>query len=359
MRTTFFKLALVLCVAAATTSVSVLARTAHAGPALTSIATLSFGADGTLFAADTMAATIYAIDLGARKSVSGTKDVAALDQKIASIAGTAAAEISIKDIAVDPKSHNTFVSVMRGQGASAQPALFRVDGNGDVALVALDGLKFSSVALPNPAAASTTGRNNRLQSVTQMELIDGKLYVTGLSNEEFSSKFWAIPYPFKSADQGTSVEIWHTSHNKFETASPVLAFVATKTNGQTNFIAGYTCTPLVRFPIADLKPGAKVMGTTIAELGAGNQPIDMVLYRKAGHEYVLMANTRHGVLKISTDQFGSAPGLTTKIDTTAGVPAEKITSVSNVVQLDLLEGTRSVMLMRVAGGFNLAAVDLP
>ncbi|TAK14986.1 MAG: hypothetical protein EPO35_08795, partial [Acidobacteria bacterium] len=182
MRTTFFKLALVLCVAAATTSVSVLARTAHAGPALTSIATLSFGADGTLFAADTMAATIYAIDLGARKSVSGTKDVAALDQKIASIAGTAAAEISIKDIAVDPKSHNTFVSVMRGQGASAQPALFRVDGNGDVALVALDGLKFSSVALPNPAAASTTGRNNRLQSVTQMELIDGKLYVTGLSN---------------------------------------------------------------------------------------------------------------------------------------------------------------------------------
>jgi len=39
----------------------------------------------------------------------------------------------------------------------------------------------------------------------------------GLSNEEFSSKFWAIPFPFKTADQGTSVEIWHTSHNRFET----------------------------------------------------------------------------------------------------------------------------------------------
>ena len=66
----------------------------------------------------------------------------------------------------------------------------------------------------------------------------------------------------------------------------------------------------MRFPVADLKPGAKVRGTTIAELGAGNQPIDMVLYKKDGHQYVLMANTRHGVLKIATDQFGSASGLT-------------------------------------------------
>jgi hypothetical protein len=289
----------------------------------------------------------------------GTKDVEALDQKIAALAGTAATEIAIKDIAIDPKSHNTFVSVMRGTGAAAQPALFRVDGHGGVTVVTLDAVKFSSVTLPNPAAATTTGRNNRTQSVTQMSLIDGKLYVTGLSNEEFSSKFWAIPYPFKSADQGTSVEIWHTSHNKFETASPVLAFVTNKVKGQTNFIAGYTCTPLVRFPIADLKPGAKVMGTTIAELGAGNQPIDMVLYTKAGREYVLMANTRHGVLKISTDEFGTASGLTTKIETTAGVPAEKITSVSNVVQLSLLDATHSVMLMRANGAVNLAAVVLP
>lgn len=353
------KLGLVLTVAAATTSVTVLARTAPAGPSLTSIGALSFGADGTLFAADPSAATIFAIELGSTAAPSGTMSVDGLDQKIAAIAGTAATEVAIKDIAVDPKSHNTFVSVMRGVGAAAQPALFRVDGKGAVSLVTLDAAKFTSVALPNPANVSTTGRNNRSQSVTQMTLVDSKLYVTGLSNEEFSSKFWAIPYPFKSADQGTSVEIWHTSHNKFETAAPILAFVPTKSNGRTDFIAGYTCTPLVRFPITDLKPGAKVMGTTIAELGAGNQPIDMVLYKKGGREFVLMANTRHGVLKIATEQFATAPSLTTRIETTGGVPAEKITSVSNVVQLSLLDATRSVMLMRVNGAFNLAAVDLP
>jgi hypothetical protein len=359
MRTTLLKLALVLTVASATSSVTLAARSVPAGPALASIGALSFGADGTLFAADPQAATIFAIDLANTASAAGTADVSDVDQKIAAIAGTAATEIAIKDIAVDPKSHNTFVSVMRGQGAAAQPALFRVDGKGAVALVSLDRLKFTSVTLPNPATANATGRSNRSQSITQMSLVDGKLYVTGLSNEEFSSKFWAIPYPFKPADQGTSVEIWHTSHNRFETSAPILAFVPNKVNGQTNFIAGYTCTPLVRFPIADLKPGSKVMGTTIAELGAGNQPIDMVLYRKAGHEYVLMANTRHGVLKISTDQFATATGLTAKVDTTAGIPAEKITSVSNVVQLSLLDATHSVMLMKTGTGFNLSAVDLP
>jgi hypothetical protein len=330
-----------------------------AGPSLSSIGTLAFGADGTLFAADPTAATIFAIDLGRSTTVAGTKDVEAVNEKIAAVAGTAATEVAIKDIAVDPASHNTFVSVMRGQGAAAQPALFRIDGAGAVSLVSLEGATFSSVTLPNPPAVQTTGRNNRSQSITKMALVDGKLYVTGLSNEEFSSKFWAIPYPFKSADQGTSVEIWHTSHNRFETNAPILSFVPTRANGTTNFIAGYTCTPLVRFPIADLKPGAKVMGTTIAELGAGNQPIDMVLYAKDGREYVLMANTRHGVLKISTDQFATAPGLTAKVDTTAGVPAEALRSVSGVVQLDLLDATHSMMLMRVGTTFNLSAVVLP
>lgn len=356
----FWKLAFVLALAAATTSVSLAARTS-VGPSLTSIGTLAFGADGTLFAADPQAATIYAIDLGAGVTVAGTKDVPALDQKIAALLGTDATEVAIRDMAVNPKSHNTYVSVMRGKGDSAQPALIRVDGAGKVDVASLDQAKFTSVTLPNPPAAVTApgARSNRSQSITRMELVDGKLYVTGLSNEEFSSKFWAIPYPFAKADQGTSVEIWHTSHARFETNAPILTFVTNTTNGQTSFIAGYTCTPLVRFPVTDLKPGAKVRGTTIAELGAGNQPIDMVLYKKDGHEYVLMANTRHGVLKISTDQFGTASGLTNPVNGTAGIPAEKIASLTNVVQLDLLDATHSVILTKTDAGVNLQAVVLP
>ena len=59
-------------------------------------------------------------------------------------------------------------------------------------------------------------------------------------------------------------------------------FVPYQVQNTPHLIAGYLCTPLVKFPVASLKPGEKIMGTTIAELGAGNRPIDMVLYNKGG-----------------------------------------------------------------------------
>ena len=89
------------------------------GPALTSIGPLTFGADGTLFAADNQAAAVFALDLGAQASgaVAWHQDIDDIDQKIAAMLGTGAGEIAITDLAVHPASHNTFVSVMRGQGS--------------------------------------------------------------------------------------------------------------------------------------------------------------------------------------------------------------------------------------------------
>ena len=71
-------------------------------------------------------------------------------------------------------------------------------------------------------------------------------------------------------------------------------------NNQQYLIAGYTCTPLVKFPIADLKPGEKVRGTTIAEFGAGNRVLDMIVYKQGGQEFLLTANNSRGVMKIPT-----------------------------------------------------------
>ena len=68
-------------------------------------------------------------------------------------------------------------------------------------------------------------------------------------------------------------------------------FVPYTLGGQQYVLAAYTCTPLVKIPMSDLKPGAQVKGVTIADLGSGNQPLDMVPYRKDGHEYILIANT--------------------------------------------------------------------
>jgi hypothetical protein len=313
-----------------------------------------------LFAADTQAATIYALELGdqATGTKAGAGDVAGIDQKVASLLGTTPDAVAVKDLVIHPVSHNAYLSVMRGAGADAKPALLRVDGDGKIAVVALDRVKYSKVTLPNPPAADGA-RSQRADVITDMAFADGKLMIAGLSNEEFASKLRAIPYPFTTADPGTSVEIFHGNHGRLETRSPVYAFIPYAIDNKPYIIASYLCTPLVRFSLDSLK-GSKVVGTTIAELGSGNRPLDMILYKKNGHEFLLMSNNSRGVMKIPTDAFGTATPITEPVKTeTAGVPYEKIASMTGVEQMDLLDAQRSIVLTRTSSGLNLAAVPLP
>jgi hypothetical protein len=363
-------LALAATSVAALVAVTVAARPANApsvvrsgiSPKLQSIGPLAIGPGGILYAADPQAATIYALDLaGQKKGAPGTKDIAALDQQIAATLGTAPAEISIVDLKVEPASKNSYLAVMRGQGATAAPALLRVDGAGKIDVISLDGVSFTSVALPNaPDANPANGRSNRSQSIMNLAFNNGKVYVAGLSNEEFASKLWSIAYPFTAANQGTSVEIFHGNHGRLETRSPVYAFVPYTVAGEPNLIAAYLCTPLVKFPVASLAPGAKVRGTTIAELGAGNRPIDMILYKKDGADYLLMSNTSRGVMKIPTKDFATQTAIMERVGGTAGVSYETIQSMTGIQQLDLLDNGRSIVIAKTpAGAVSLQAVALP
>jgi len=216
------------------------------------------------------------------------------------------------------------------------------------------------VTLPNPPAATAGARNNRAQSITKLAVSNGRVWVAGLSNEEFASKLWSVAYPFTKADAGTSVEIYHGNHQMLETRSPVYAFIPYSINNQPYIIGAYLCTPLVKFPVASLTPGAKFRGTTIAELGAGNRPIDMILYQKNGKEFLLMSNTSRGVMKIPTEGFATATPITTPVTSeTGGIAYEKVTTMTGIQQLDKLDATHSIVIAQAAGGLNLTAVDLP
>jgi hypothetical protein len=188
---------------------------ADAGPQMTSIGPLTFGPDGVLFAADTQAATIYALELGdkANGGASGTQAVDGIDQKIAALLGTDAKEIIVTDLVVHPRTKNAYISVMRGQSTASKPALLRVDGAGKIEVVTFENLKHTKVALPNaPNAGTNPQRDSRQQSITDMAFSDGRLYIAGLSNEEFASKLRSVKYPFAAADNGASVEIFHGNH---------------------------------------------------------------------------------------------------------------------------------------------------
>jgi hypothetical protein len=351
-------------------------------PAFKHIGKLAFGPEGVLFAADAQEVSITALQLAKQMAggVPGTKDIPAIDQKIAALLGVDSKNLLITDMVVNPKTRNTYVSVMRGLGAGATPVLLRVDGAGKIEVVSFDGVKYSKIGLPNPPPAETPlvlGGNRKIpvanypdkvdpkglmgvQTITHMAFIDGKLYVSGLSSEEFASKMRVIPYPFATADEGASVEIYHGSHGQLETFSPVFTFVPYTINGEPSIVASYLCTPLVKFPVSALKPGSKVQGTTIAEFGNRNRPIDMIIYKKDGQDFILMSNNQRGVMKVPTSPFGKAQPITTQIPNTGGVPFETIASMKGVQQLDLLDPSHALLLIEATGGgLNLEAVALP
>ncbi len=318
---------------------------------------LAFAENGVLFIGDTQQGAVYAVATGdAKGDASKAKiDVKGIDGQIAALLGTQAADILINDMAVNPESGNLFLSVSRGRGAGATPVLVKVDGSGKVAEVKLSEAKFAKSTFDN----LPTQANQRTQSITDIQYVDGKVIVAGLSNEEFASKLRTIEFPFKAAEKGASVEIYHGNHGAVETRSPVRTFVTLEVKGEKQILAGYTCTPLVTFPVADLKSGSKVTGKTIAELGAGNTPLDMISYKKDGKEYLLMANTRYGVRKMATEDIPGLAAINARVGGTAGLKFEDISALTNVTQLDRLNDTTAIVLMTANGASELRTVALP
>ena len=337
---------------------------APAAPVFQSIGPLSFGADGVLFAADTQAATVYALELGDKALRRRCRDPGGRRHRSENRGASrhrGAKGNEHHGSGRAPRTRNAYIAVMRGQGTASKPALLRVDGAGKIEVVSFENLKHTKVTLPNaPNAGTNPQRDPRQQSITDMAFTDGRLYIAGLSNEEFASKLRSVKYPFAAADNGTSVEIFHGNHGQLETRSPVYAFLPYSINNPPHLVAAYLCTPLVKFPVATLQPGTKVVGTTIAELGNRNRPIDMLLYKKDGREFLLMSNTARGVMKIPTDGFATAAPITARVATeTGGVGYETVATMKGIEQLDLLDANRSLALSRVDGGLNLMTVALP
>ena len=309
-------------------------------PNLQSISALAFGPGGVLFVGDPTAATIFAVDTAdTKEGGKGDLTIEKLEEKLAAMLGVVKTDLSVSDMKVNPASGNIYLSVTRGKGTDSVPVLLKIDRDGKISEFATKDVMFSQVKIPNP----TEGKN-RTQVITNMAYVDGKLVVAGLSNEEFASTLRTIPFPFKEADKGAGIEIFHGAHGRIETNAPIRTFAPYSIGGTEYILAAYTCTPLVQIPMADLKPGAKVKGKTIAELGSGNTPLDMIVYHKDGKDWLLMGNNKHGVVKIPTDGITSATSITARVADKEGIGYEKITEFKGVVQLDKLDAGRAVIL---------------
>jgi len=320
---------------------------------LKSAGALAFGPDGVLFVGDSVGGAIAALDTADRTPAASAKvDVKGIDEKVAAMVGVAAGDILINDVAVNPISKNVYVSAARGRGPDAAPLVVRVDASGKLTLLPLDNIKHETVSLSDVPDANAAARQNpRTQTITDMAFVNGNVMVAGMSNEEWSSALRSIPYPFKTAAKGTQLQIWHASHGRYETQSPVRTFVLYTIDGQQYVLAAYTCTPLVKIPVSDLKAGAQVKGVTISDLGSGNQPLDMVPYKKDGHEFILIANSSFGVVKLHADNLGQYKPIDspTVVDV-AGAPYDKIAALNNVRHLAQVDAGNALILTAAGGG---------
>jgi len=334
-------------------------------PELRSAGVLTFGPDGILLIGDAKAATVFAVATGEAKgdASKASVNVADLAGQIGKALDVAAADIRINDLAVNPKSGSVYVSVTKGGN---QPAIVRIASGGAISEVSLKGVEFSKAVLPDaPEDKEVPGRrgprNNRMQSITDLAYVDGRVIVSGLASGQSPSSIREIAFPFVEADAGSRVEIYHGAHGKYEDYAAIRTFVPFNINGEASLLAGYVCTPLVKFPLNSLKSGEKTRGTTVAELGNRNQPLDMIVYEKDGANYLLLANSARGVMKISTENIATNAGITSRVSGggVAGQSYETIKALDGTLQLDKLNDGHAVVLVENSGKADLKTVDLP
>ena len=340
---------------------------------LKSAGVMQFAPDGTLLLADSRAAAVYAIDVAeAHRDTSATGvRIDDVDGKIAAALGTTRDQIRIVDMAAHPKSQTLYFSLTRGRGDAAVPLLVSVTKVDErVTVLPLESIRHARAELrdaPAPDAKTPWGAPQRAMAITDLALADGELYVAGLSNEEFASTLRRIPYPFADGaarrPAATTVEIYHTSHDRYETAAPIESFLPITLDGRPSLLAGYGCSPLASFARAELTSRKHLRGKTVAELGGGSRPLDMIAFRRPdGREMILIANSDRTMMRMDPADVARAPELRTRVTQAyeaAGVPYLSIASFG-IVQLDNYNRGNVVVLQRRAddGSLNVGSRQL-
>jgi len=319
-----------------------------------SINSLSFGPEGILFIGDSDNAAIYALDTKDKSLKAAADNIAVdkFDEKVAEVLGTTVDNIWISDMAVNPVSKTPYFSINLRDGT---PVLLKLEGK-ELINVSLKDASYSKIALNNAIAKDAKdrrGRSQRRWAISDMKYHNGKVFVSGLSNKEFSSSFTSIPFPFTKKQDFATLEIYHAAHGKYETHAPIRTFDITNIEGKEYLLASYTCTPLVLFPIDDLTGGKHLKGRTIAELGAGNSPIDIISFQKGNELKFFMSNNNRPVMRINfSDLANFKDSMTTPVEEfgkDAGLTYDNLPFV-NVQQMDKLDEDNALLLRRRSDG---------
>ena len=360
-------------------SLGTASQAAIAGAQPVSASILEFAEKNTLFVADSDGGQIFAYTLPDVKpaKTSMSYNLEGAGTKIAKLLGVDSHLLNYHDIAIHPVSKEAYISLSIQQKGKRTPVIVRANQAGVITKVDLKSLPNTVKKLTKTATdgvkfwrdipASTLG-------ITDLDYVNGSLYVSSLSTGEFSSTLRKIAYPFDKSSTTSHVEIYHTVHNQTETRAPIRAMTVLDLDGEETVVAAYTCTPLVTIPTSKLSDGAHVKGKTIAELGYGNTPLDVVHFtaqneQQKMEDYVLVlhkersadlirvadianANKQQG---LSTPEMWAKAGVATRPVPLAGVlqAADQDEQFIATLKRNLVTGDMDLVSFRKGAYFRL------
>ena len=332
-------------------------------PSIGSIEVLSFTPDGVLLIGDGKNRQVVAVGTGDTKELSGNyATVEGFASEIAGRLGVKAGDVEIMDMAVNPKSRRLYVAVRKQDDKSYLVVTLAPGGN--VEHFSMENVEYAAVPLPKGV-----GR------VTDVVWAGNRLVAAARANEKFASKIYAVDGPIQHKREGQlySAETFHVSHRRWETKAPMSVMLPYEEDGKHYIVGAFSCTPVVKYPIDAIKPGAKIKGISMIELGSGNRPLDMFGYEKGGKSSVLTNTYR---FHHSRKPYGPSPHLAFRFDE-ALLGAENtnekaihrtrdkdvegkidiVESYHGVVQMDRLDA-KSALALRESKGKDLDLVTI-
>lgn len=349
----------------------VLGKTTQGKPAIKRIDALEFGPEGVLFIGDGAGAQIFAIQTNEKPGAPKLPaKITGLNARLAEKLGAKPDGIEILDFAVNPASGTACFAVRKQDDKSYLVMTLRGE---EISLLNLDNITYARIPLP-------AGDGAPVAKVTDIAWADDRLVAGATANEEFASKIFLARAPLSHDEVGElhSAETYHVAHRKWETKAPMNVILPFKEGGQTWLAGAFSCTPVVKYPIDALQPGAKVKGTSVLEIGSGNRPVDMFTYEKDGKEYILASTFRFHHEK---KPFGPSPYWTVRFERSllgeqeavnekalqrlaGGEPAtprvQMIEAYHGVMQMDRL-GTSDAAVLRAGenGAIDFEVLPLP
>ena len=311
--------------------------------------------------------SLVAIDTEDTGKFTPVKPMANLGAKVAGAIGASADKVTINDLKANPETGTLYISVRRSDGLTT---ILTLGSSGKLDTLNTDKLNWVRIKLSEKL---------KISRISAIGLHDGRVLAAGQSNDAFRSKIFSIPTPIAHGSTAAvfSTDTYHVAHGRWETKAPIQSFIMTQEAGTPYLVGSFACTPIAKFPMANLNDGAQVKGTSVLELGSGNRPLDMFTYTSGGKEWLVTHSMRFHKLFDYTPSKYWAARINMKLIAPSGDKINKeaarrnkdvakdpkgvevLEELHGAVQVDAYGKQQAVLLRETKGGLNLEIVTLP